>query len=208
MLDLFSLSMDKVSKIIIAIVLGVIVVLFVFLKFNHNQILTGDSASKVGEMNSLVYVDSISGLTFEYNKDWTVEKHKKESGAWYITANAPFEKEYLKFVRIYISPIQDLEAAVKDWWVSNFEILNFEENNIYFQHPKTHRYQGITYAANRAEMKEVRDGGTYAIEYRVMAVHKSGKTILLVEQAERGGLDGFEADGFIRIEKTINIIEK
>ena len=39
-----------------------------------------------------------------------------------------------------------------------------------------------------------------------MAFQKKWKTLLLVEKAERGGMDGFEADGFIRIEKTINIL--
>jgi hypothetical protein len=40
-----------------------------------------------------------------------------------------------------------------------------------------------------------------------MAINKQGKTILLVERAECGGMDGLEADGLIIIEKTINIIE-
>lgn len=163
---------------------------------------------KTEDLISLTYYDSISGITFDYNKDWIVEKrNSNDANDWYILAHAPFEKEYFKTVRITTSPIQDLDIAVKDWWLEHYDGLNVPENKVYFQHPQTHRYQGITYAANRAQFKEKVGEDTYLLDFRVMAINKKGTTILLVERAERGGMDGLEADGLIRIEKTINIIE-
>ena len=198
--------MQNLSKIVITAIIsaliGGILAFFITDKSNVNQ------KDKTENIEYLTFYDSISGLTFDYNKDWVVEKRNSNSADdWYILAHAPFEKEYFKTVRITISPIQDLDAAVKEWWLEHYDGLNVPENKVYFQHPQTHRYHGVTYAANRAQFKEKVGEDTYLLDFRVMAVNKQGKTILLVERAERGGMDGLEADGLITIEKTINIIE-
>ena len=200
--------MNKISNIIVASssIIIVLIVGFWFLRDNLKSGKDNEQTFQVQVCDYRTYVDSVSGIIFDYNKDWIVEKHKRNSDDWYIIAHAPFEKEYLKFVMITIVPVQDLDMAVKEWWIENYERLNVEENKIYFQHPKTHRYQGITYSSNRAQFRDSTSSGVCAMDYHVMAFQKKMKTILLVEEAERGGMDGFEADGFIRIEKTIDII--
>lgn len=198
--------MQTLSKIVTTAVVSAIIgglVAFFIADRGHANL-----KEKTEDLIYLTYYDSISGITFDYNKDWIVEKrNSNDANDWYILAHAPFEKEYFKTVRITTSPIQDLDIAVKDWWLEHYDGLNVPENKVYFQHPQTHRYQGITYAANRAQFKEKVGEDTYLLDFRVMAINKKGTTILLVERAERGGMDGLEADGLIRIEKTINIIE-
>lgn len=199
--------MDKNSKIIIASVSAIIVLVMAFWVL-RNYVQGEHDGDKVSteECDFLTYIDSVSGITFEYNKDWIVEKRSRNSEDWFIVAHAPFDTEYLKYVQISIVPTEDLDLAVKEWWIDNYEKLNVEENKIYFQHPRTHRYKGVTYSGNRAQFKETTSNGMWAMDYHVMAFQKNWKTLLLVEKAERGGMDGFEADGFIRIEKTINIL--
>ena len=199
--------MNKISKIIVASVAAIVVMTMAFwmLRENaHNG--AKDNMVSSEEKDFLIYTDSTSGITFEYNRDWVVEKRVRSSEDWFIVAHAPFDTEYLKYVQITIVPTQDLDLAVKEWWIDNYEKLNVEENNIFFQHPRTHRYKGVTYSGNRAQFKETTSSGTWVMDYHVMAFQKKWKTLLLVEKAERGGMDGFEADGFIRIEKTINIL--
>ena len=198
--------MNKISKIIILVLAIIVIGIIAFIAIRKPN-LSNQKTIAPNQNEFSTYVDSISGITFNYNNDWIVEKYRRNSDDWFISAHSPFEKEYLKFVKITISPIKDLDTAIKDWWLENYEQLNFEENKIYFQHPQTHRYKGVTYAANRAQLKHTTENGVYAEDYRVMAVSKRGQTILLIEIAERGGMDGFEADGFIRIEKTIDIIK-
>lgn len=200
--------MNRISKIIIVCLAIIMIGVIAFITIrNSKSNQSTDVTTNPYEFS--IYVDSLSGITFNYNKDWIVEKkYSQDSSKWLILAHSPFEKEYLKCVTITISPYDDLEFAIKDWWIENYERLNYEENKVYFQHPKTHRYQGITYAANRAQLKHTNENGVYAEDYRLMSVRKNGQTILLIEIAEPLGMDGLEADGFIRIEKTIDIITK
>lgn len=198
--------MQTLSKIVTtAVISATIGGLFAFFIADRGN---ANMKDKTEDLKYLTYYDSISGITFDYNSDWIVEKHNTNSGEWFIDAHAPLDMEWLKTVRISLSSEQDIDIAVKRWWIENGDKLNIDENMLHFQYPRTHRYQGITYAANRAQIKYVTGSASYPIDYRVMAVSIKGQTILLVERAERGGMDGFEADGLIRIEKTLNIIGK
>ena len=150
------------------------------------------------------YVDSTTGITFQYLADWKFERKLRiDTGEWEIVGNAPTHN-YLKQAGITISERESLDDAVIDWWLVNDESMELSKNKVYVQPPRTHRYKQITYAANRARI-EVPQYDTI-LDYRVMAVNKKGKTIVIWERAETGGLDGFEADGFIIIEETIDIV--
>ena len=103
---------------------------------------------------------------------------------------------------IYVYDDDGLEIAIKRQWIIEHERDNIGENKLYFGPVKTHRYEGITYAANRAQFKLPEYESD--LDYRMFATNKNGKTIVICELAEIGGLDGFEADCFNIVERTID----
>ena len=100
---------------------------------------------------------------------------------------------------------EDLEIAIKRQWLAENDRNKVAENKLYFGPIRTHHYAGITYAANRAQVDQGEKNTV--LDYRMFATRNNGKTIVLCELAEVGGLDGFEAEGFNLIEKTIQYHE-
>lgn len=149
------------------------------------------------------YEDPSTGITFLHLPDWKFErKLRVATGEWEIVGNAPIHG-YAKQAGIIISEREKLDVAVMEWWLFHGKTEGLIDNKVYIQEPIMHRYKKITYAANRAQIRFPKE--KTILDYRVMAVSKKGKTIVIWERAEVGGLDGFEADGFNIIEETIDI---
>ena len=188
--------------------IAVIAILATFLgckKYGPSSKVPESENSPMEELsNYRTYVDSATGITFQYLADWKFERKLRiDTGEWEIVGNGPTHG-YLKQIGITISERESLDDAVMDWWLVHDEGMKLSKNKVYIQRPRTHRYKQITYAANRAQIKV--PNHSIALDYRVMAVSKKGKTIIIWERAEIGGLDGFEADGFIIIEETTDIV--
>ena len=181
--------MTNIKKIAMKTIINVLVVLFL-LYMCMGCINNTDSSHRY-------FYDSISGISFVHNSDWRFEVNNSNP---YIVGHSPFAAGTHKTIAISLSDEEDLDTAVKTWWLGVDTIIS--NNIIAFDHPRINRYQGITYAANRARVAVSKEN-TF-IDYRIFATRKNGKTIVLCELANIGCMDGFEGDCFAIVEKSIN----
>lgn len=151
------------------------------------------------------YYNPNIGLSFSYLPEWTFDETGASTGSSVVVGHAPIEYGYFKVVRISLYDDEDLEIAIKRQWLAENDRNKVAENKLYFGPIRTHHYAGITYAANRAQVDQGEKNTV--LDYRMFATRNNGKTIVLCELAEVGGLDGFEAEGFNLIEKTIQYHE-
>ena len=146
------------------------------------------------------------GISFAYNPDWAFEvKYLKGTNEPHIVGHAPLEDGYFKMMTIEFSEEENLELAIMTWWIQENEENNISENKLTFEPIKPNRYQGVTYAANRAQIRVPKHDSV--LDYRVFATRKNGKTIIICEKSDIGGMNGLEGDGFAIVEKSINYMK-
>lgn len=146
------------------------------------------------------------GISFAHNPDWTFEvKYTKDTNEPHIVGHTPIGFGYFKMMTISFSKEEIPEMAIKMWWLNENAESNIAENRITYEQPQTNRYQGITYAANRAKIAVPEHNS--ALDYRVFATRKNGRTIVICEKSDIGGMDGLEGDGFAVVEKSINYMK-
>ena len=146
------------------------------------------------------------GISFAHNPDWVFEvKYLKDTNEPHIVGHTPLAIGYFKMITISFTDEEVLEMAVKDWWLEEDMENNISERRISYNQPSTSRYQGITYAANRAQI-EVPEHNS-ALDYRIFAKRSNGKTIVICEKSDVGGMDGLEGDCFAIVEKSINYMK-
>lgn len=146
------------------------------------------------------------GISFAHNPDWTFEvKYTKDTNEPHIVGRAPLEDGFFKMMTIEFSEEENLDLAIKIWWIQEDEENNISENKLTFEPIKPNRYQGVTYAANRAQIRVPKYNSV--LDYRVFATRKNGKTIIICEKSDIGGMNGLEGDGFAIVEKSINYMK-
>lgn len=152
-----------------------------------------------------VFTDAELGITFKYDPNWTFEvKYTSDENQRHIVGHDAIENGLFKMIIISLSEEKDIDMAVKDWWLIEDEKNKVSENKMNFGPVITNRHQGVTYAANRATIYHPKQ--KTALDYRIFATRKKGKTIIICEKSEIGGMDGLEGEGFAIVEKTINSI--